>query len=61
MCDSGGLFALGADTEQNHNSERYMAIGKEITNTCHQSYIRSTTHLGPGRFRLVFFTSMRHV
>lgn len=47
----GGLFALGASTLQNEWTEKYMAIGKGITNTCHESYIRSPTHLGPEAFR----------
>lgn len=48
---SGGLFALGAATQQDKNSERYMEIGKGITNTCHESYIRTATGLGPEAFR----------
>lgn len=28
-----------------------MNIGKNITNTCHESYIRTATHLGPEVFR----------
>lgn len=47
----GGLFALGANTRQNEHTEKFMNIGKGITNTCHESYIRSTTRLGPEAFR----------
>lgn len=47
----GGLFALGAATQQDQNSERFMEIGKGITNTCHESYIRTATRLGPEAFR----------
>lgn len=47
----GGLFALGAQTLQNENSKRYMEVGAGITNTCHESYIRTPTHLGPEAFR----------
>ncbi|XP_013105226.2 mannosyl-oligosaccharide alpha-1,2-mannosidase IA isoform X2 [Stomoxys calcitrans] len=50
-CFAGGLFALGANTRQNEHTEKFMSIGKGITNTCHESYIRSTTHLGPEAFR----------
>ncbi|KAM7349738.1 alpha-Mannosidase class I a isoform 2-T4 [Cochliomyia hominivorax] len=50
-CFSGGLFALGANTRQNEHTEKFMNIGKGITNTCHESYIRSTTRLGPEAFR----------
>lgn len=28
-----------------------MEVGKGITNTCHESYIRTATHLGPEAFR----------
>ncbi|XP_058975144.1 mannosyl-oligosaccharide alpha-1,2-mannosidase IA isoform X2 [Musca domestica] len=50
-CFAGGLFALGANTRQNEHTEKFMNIGKGITNTCHESYIRTTTHLGPEAFR----------
>lgn len=30
-----------------------MEIGKAITNTCHESYIRTATHLGPEKFGFV--------
>lgn len=50
-CFSGGLFGLGAHTRQNQYSEKFMEIGKGITNTCHESYIRSPTKLGPEAFR----------
>lgn len=49
---TGGLFALGSSTQQDQNSEKYMDIGKGITNTCHESYVRTATHLGPEAFRL---------
>ncbi|XP_044317211.1 mannosyl-oligosaccharide alpha-1,2-mannosidase IA isoform X1 [Drosophila rhopaloa] len=50
-CFSGGLFALGAATRQNDYTDRYMEAGKGITNTCHESYIRAPTQLGPEAFR----------
>lgn len=50
---SGGLFALGAATKNTSNSARYMEIGEGITNTCHESYIRTATHLGPEKFGFV--------
>ncbi|CAD7090546.1 unnamed protein product [Hermetia illucens] len=50
-CFAGGLFSLGAHTKQNENSDKFMEIGKGITNTCHESYIRARTHLGPEAFR----------
>jgi len=50
---SGGLFALGAATRQNDYTDKYMEVGKGITNTCHESYIRAPTQLGPEAFRWV--------
>ncbi|KAL7745121.1 hypothetical protein ACLKA6_008180 [Drosophila palustris] len=50
-CFSGGLFALGAATRQNEHTDKYMDVGKGITNTCHESYIRTPTQLGPEAFR----------
>ncbi|KAH8241946.1 hypothetical protein KR038_003159 [Drosophila bunnanda] len=50
-CFSGGMFALGAATRQNAYTDRYMAVGKGIANTCHESYIRTPTQLGPETFR----------
>ncbi|XP_017100809.1 mannosyl-oligosaccharide alpha-1,2-mannosidase IA isoform X2 [Drosophila bipectinata] len=50
-CFSGGLFALGAATRQNDHTNKYMEVGKGITNTCHESYVRTPTQLGPEAFR----------
>lgn len=50
-CFAGGLFALGAHTQPDEKSADYMAIGAGLTNTCHESYIRTPTHLGPEAFR----------
>ncbi|KAL9879138.1 mannosyl-oligosaccharide alpha-1,2-mannosidase IA [Glossina fuscipes] len=50
-CFAGGIFALAANTRQSENTEKFMEIGKGITNTCHESYIRSSTRLGPEAFR----------
>lgn len=47
----GGLLALGSKTLKNHMSDKYMDVGKGITNTCHESYDRSYTKLGPEAFR----------
>ena len=49
-CFAGGLFALSAHTENNYLTEKYMEMAEEITRTCHESYIRSHTHLGPEIF-----------
>ena len=52
-CPAGGLYALAGVTDENQNSRRYMDIGAEITNTCHESYDRTVTKLGPENFRFV--------
>ena len=53
---TGGLFALGAHTDPNVSGNpnpaldqritRHMKIAEGITNTCHESYIRTHTRLG---------------
>ncbi|XP_075216552.1 mannosyl-oligosaccharide alpha-1,2-mannosidase IA-like [Lycorma delicatula] len=51
-CYNGGLLSLAANTLKNYYmSNRYMEIAAGITNTCHESYIRAKTHLGPESFR----------
>jgi mannosyl-oligosaccharide alpha-1,2-mannosidase len=50
-CFSGGLLGLGAKTLKNDMSDKYMEVAKKITNTCHESYDRSYTKLGPEAFR----------
>ncbi|XP_074660348.1 mannosyl-oligosaccharide 1,2-alpha-mannosidase IA-like [Tubulanus polymorphus] len=47
-CFAGGMFALGA--QGSSNPEKYMNMGRDITNTCHESYIKTETHLGPEAF-----------
>lgn len=50
-CFSGGLFALGAKSLRTSLSDKYMDLAKGLTNTCHESYQRSPTKLGPEAFR----------
>ncbi|XP_053693547.1 mannosyl-oligosaccharide alpha-1,2-mannosidase IA isoform X1 [Sabethes cyaneus] len=50
-CFAGGLFGLGGTTLNNQYSEKYLEIGEGITNTCHESYVRTYTRLGPEAFR----------
>jgi mannosyl-oligosaccharide alpha-1,2-mannosidase len=51
-CFAGGMFALGAHVDPNNqNSERDAEIGRNFTNTCRESYIRSTTGIGPEVFQ----------
>ncbi|XP_061177561.1 mannosyl-oligosaccharide 1,2-alpha-mannosidase IA-like [Saccostrea echinata] len=48
-CFAGGMFALGA--EYSDNKQKYLDLGAGISNTCHESYARSETKLGPEAFR----------
>lgn len=50
-CFAGGLFGLGSQTLSNEWSTKYMEIAHGLTNTCHESYIRTPTKLGPESFR----------
>ncbi|CAK1598574.1 unnamed protein product [Parnassius mnemosyne] len=50
-CFSGGMFALASTTLDNSESERYMDVARKLTHTCHESYIRSETKLGPEAFK----------
>jgi len=54
-CFAGAMFAIGAYTDPRNpadgNRDRDMEIGKNFTNTCHESYIRSATKIGPETFR----------
>ena len=45
------MYGLAAATEKDSNSDRWMSIAKGITNTCHESYDRTETKLGPEAFR----------
>ena len=50
-CFSGGMLALGAATDPKLKEERKLdglSDGANITNTCHESYIRTPTGLGKG-------------
>ncbi|XP_060640425.2 mannosyl-oligosaccharide 1,2-alpha-mannosidase IC [Anolis sagrei] len=50
-CFSGGMIALGAQHAAKEQTQHYMELAAEITNTCHESYARSETKLGPEAFR----------
>ncbi|XP_044583662.1 mannosyl-oligosaccharide alpha-1,2-mannosidase IA isoform X2 [Cotesia glomerata] len=49
-CFAGGMFALGAKAMDNDESRNHMAYAAELTRTCHESYDRSVTKLGPETF-----------
>ena len=50
-CFTGGMYGLAAHTEKDFNSQRWMNLATGITNTCHESYVRTETKLGPESFR----------
>lgn len=52
-CFAGGMFALGAKTLENAVSAQHMEIAAGLTNTCHESYDRSNTKLGPEAFHFI--------
>jgi len=47
----GGMYGLAADEENDYNSDRWLELAKGITNTCHESYDRADTKLGPEAMR----------
>ncbi|KAG1681970.1 Mannosyl-oligosaccharide 1,2-alpha-mannosidase IB [Nymphon striatum] len=51
-CFIGGLYALAAKTipEDRGLKGHYLSIGQNITHTCHESYDRSPTKIGPETF-----------
>ncbi|XP_011502769.1 PREDICTED: mannosyl-oligosaccharide 1,2-alpha-mannosidase IA [Ceratosolen solmsi marchali] len=52
-CFAGGMFALGAKTQKSEMSSQHMDIAAGLTNTCHESYDRSATKLGPEAFHFI--------
>ena len=50
-CFTGGMLALGSTQLGEPYKSRHMELGSAITNTCHESYDRTNTKLGPEAFR----------
>jgi mannosyl-oligosaccharide alpha-1,2-mannosidase len=50
-CFAGGLYGLGSTTLHNQHTDKFMEVAEGLTNTCHESYARSNTKLGPESFR----------
>lgn len=50
-CFAGGLFALGSQDEDPVTKSNHMRIAAGLANTCHESYIRTETKIGPESFR----------
>uniref|UniRef100_A0A8C5ZP51 alpha-1,2-Mannosidase n=1 Tax=Marmota marmota marmota TaxID=9994 RepID=A0A8C5ZP51_MARMA len=49
-CFSGGMIALGAEDAKEEKRAHYQELAAQITRTCHESYARSDTKLGPEAF-----------
>lgn len=49
-CFSGGMLALGATLSEEPTKSTHMTLASGIANTCHESCIRSKSHLGPETF-----------
>ena len=50
-CFVGGMFALGSlGEESKQKSDWFLSLATNLTDTCHESYIRTATHLGPEKF-----------
>lgn len=51
-CFAAGMFGLGAKTNAHDekNSEKYLKLGGDLANTCHESYVRTATKIGPEVF-----------
>ncbi|XP_075552808.1 mannosyl-oligosaccharide 1,2-alpha-mannosidase IA-like isoform X1 [Dermacentor variabilis] len=53
-CFAGGFYALISQTlgeDPSVTKDHFMDVAKNITNTCHESYDRTPTKLGPESFR----------
>ncbi|XP_057689439.1 mannosyl-oligosaccharide 1,2-alpha-mannosidase IA-like isoform X1 [Corythoichthys intestinalis] len=50
-CFSGGMIGIGADDGAPDKRQHYLDLAAEVTRTCHESYDRSATKLGPEAFR----------
>lgn len=48
-CFTAGMFALGA--KGSRNEKHFINLGGEIANTCHESYRKTATGIGPEAFR----------
>lgn len=49
-CFSGGMLAMGAKESKEPTKTTHMNLAIGIANTCHESCIRSKSHLGPETF-----------
>ncbi|CAG2176126.1 unnamed protein product [Oppiella nova] len=50
-CFSGGLIALSGQSLDIKQKEHFVQLGAELARTCHESYDRTDTKIGPESFR----------
>ncbi|CAD6190939.1 unnamed protein product [Caenorhabditis auriculariae] len=51
-CFAGGMFALQSINEVDETAKsHYLDLGERLAETCHESYARATTGIGPEAFR----------
>lgn len=50
-CFCGGMIGIGAEDAPEGQKQHYLDLADQITHTCHESYSRSATKLGPEAFR----------
>ena len=51
-CFIGGMFALQSKYETDSEKRKhYLELAEQVANTCHESYIRADTGIGPETFR----------
>jgi len=53
-CFAGGMFALGAETDATAYPSEHLQVGADLTETCHESYARTATGIGPEFFEFKF-------
>lgn len=52
-CFAGGLYGMASRYLNGQNNNKFMKVATGITKTCHESYNRSMTGLGPEIFKWV--------
>ncbi|CAO1415543.1 unnamed protein product, partial [Diamesa serratosioi] len=50
-CFAGGMYGMASIYLNKRNTNKFMKVAKGITRTCHESYVRSKTGLGPEIFK----------
>ena len=50
-CFASGLIALSGQSLEHKQKQHFLELGAQIANTCHESYDRTATKIGPESFR----------